>query len=221
MADFWEEKYASGHQQRYPWDAVVSFVFRNAPREKARKDVRIVEVGCGTASNLWFAAREGFQVAGVDASPSAIRAAQARFAAEGLQGDLRVADFARLPFADASFDLAVDRAALTCAGYDAARVALAELRRVLRPGGRLYFNPYSDKHTSATAGERHADGTVHGIRAGTLVGAGQLCFYSHAQLLAALGPGWRVLSAQELVQTDRADPALACHAEWRVVAEKA
>ena len=103
----WEEKYSQGHSERYPWDHVVSFVFRNYPRHKLRKDVKILEVGCGTGSNLWFAAREGFQVAGIDASPSAIAYAQQRFAADGLTGDLRQGDFTELPHESNSFDLAL------------------------------------------------------------------------------------------------------------------
>lgn len=33
----WEEKFAAGHVQYYPWDIVVSFVFRNAPRARPRQ----------------------------------------------------------------------------------------------------------------------------------------------------------------------------------------
>lgn len=216
----WEEKYAAGHAQRYPWDSVVSFVYRHAPRDRPRSEVRILEVGCGTASNLWFAAREGFQVAGIDASESAIRTARARFSADGLTGDLRVGNFVALPFPDATFDLAIDRAALACCGYDDARRAVREIHRTVRPSGKFFFNTYGDRHTSAGSGDRLADGRVLNISAGTLTGAGQLCFYRYEQLAEVLGTGWKVLFAQELIQTDRADPTASCHAEWRVIAER-
>jgi SAM-dependent methyltransferase len=217
----WEEKYRSGHRQRYPWDSVVTFVFRNAPRDRARADVRVMEVGCGTGSNLWFAAREGFQVAGVDASASAIEAARATLADEGLQGDLRVADFVSLPFPRDWADLAIDRGALTCCGREAARRAVAEVRRVLRPGGRFLFNPYADDHTSAGSGVAGPDGVVLDIRAGTLVGAGQICFYGWKDVEEALGPGWSIKSADHVQWEDRLAAAPSRHAEWRVVAEKA
>jgi SAM-dependent methyltransferase len=215
----WEEKYARGHAQRAPWDAVVSFVFRNAPRDRPRSQVHILEVGCGTASNLWFAAREGSQVAGVDAALSAIEIARKRFKDEGLAGDLRVGDFTRLPFADATFDLAIDRASLTCVGRSAGRQAIAEIHRVLKPGGRFWFNPYSDRHSSAASGVPGEDGLTLGIAAGSLVGAGQIAFYGRSQMLEAL-VNWKVLSLEHLEYGDELLPQRLLHAEWRALAER-
>ncbi len=215
----WEEKYASGHSQNYPWDAVVSFVFRNLP-DKPKKEVRILEVGCGTASNLWFAAREGFYVAGVDGSPSAIAKAKQRFETEGLSADLRVADFiTSLPFDDSSFDLAIDRSALVCVGLNNGRKAVNEIHRVLRPGGKFFFNPYSDRHSSAVAGNNGPDGLICSIMGGTLVDVGQICFYGRRQVLDALH-GWKILSLQHMEFMEMLEPRRLIHAEWRVVAKK-
>jgi cyclopropane fatty-acyl-phospholipid synthase-like methyltransferase len=105
----WEEKYSAGHAERYPWDCIVTFVYRYYPRDKQKQDVRILEVGCGAGSNLWFAAREGFDVTGIEGSASAIQYAQERFKLENLKGDLRVGDFTALPFTDNTFDLVIDR----------------------------------------------------------------------------------------------------------------
>ena len=147
---FWEQEiYAQGrHLNRYPFDGVVSFVNRWRPRDKSRADCGVVEVGCGAGNNLWFAAREGFRVAGIDGSESAIAFAQRRLSEEGLEGDLRSGDFTELPWPDESFDLAVDRCSLTCAGRDAQRQAVAELHRVLRPGGCFFTTPTA-KNTAA------------------------------------------------------------------------
>lgn len=215
----WEEKYSSGHSEHYPWDVIVSFVFRNAPRHKPRSEACVLEVGCGTASNLWFAAREGFQVAGVDGSPSAIVKARQRFEAEGLHADLRVADFTSLPFEDSSFDLAIDRGALVCAGLQAGQRAVREIHRVLRPGGKFFFNPYSDRHSSAASGEDGPDGLTVNIKAGTMVDVGQICFYGRRQVLDIL-VGWNILSMQHMEYADVLEPRWMVHAEWRVVAEK-
>ncbi len=215
----WEEKYAAGHAQRAPWDAVVSFVFRNAPRNVPREQVRILEVGCGTASNLWFAAREGFSVVGVEASASAIETARTRFAQDKLRGDLHQADFTQLPIGESSCDLVVDRGAITCVGLSAATKALAEVRRVLKPGGRFFFNPYSDRHSSAASGVRGVEGITSEISEGSMVGVGQIAFYGRSTLLDIL-TGWRILSLEHVAMSNELAPQHLVHAEWRVVAEK-
>ena len=149
----WEKKYSEGHAEKYPWDMVVSFVFRNAPRDRARNEVRILEVGFGTGSNLWFAAREGFAVAGVEGSSSAVKFAQEWFKREQLSGDLRVGDFTQLPFENEIFDLVFDREALCCVGKQAHKQAISEVHRVLRNGGKFLFNGYADSHSSSRTGE--------------------------------------------------------------------
>ena len=172
----WEEKYASGHAQNYPWDLVVSFIFRNAPRDRPRSEVHILEVGFGTAPNLWFAAREGFAVSGIEGSLSAVEFAQKRFANDGLVGDLRVGDFTQLPFEDGSFDIVIDRCSLVCVGQVAQEKAVSEIHRCLRKGGRFLHNAYGDSHSSFRAGELGQDGLITNINGGTLIGVGQLHF---------------------------------------------
>jgi ubiquinone/menaquinone biosynthesis C-methylase UbiE len=215
----WEEKYAAGHVVNYPWDVVVSFVFRNAPRDKPRHDIRILELGCGTGANLWFAAREGFQVAGVDGSSSAIRKAQERFQLDGLNGDLRVADFTHLPFDDNSFNLVIDRGSLVCVGFETGKKAIHEVYRVLGEKGRFFFNPYSDRHSSYSSGEVGSDGLVSDISSGTMVGVGQLCFYGRQQVIAALC-NFKLLSLQHMEYAEMLEPEWMVHAEWRAIAEK-
>ena len=82
----WEEKYSAGHVQRYPWDVVVSFVFRNLPSGRPPSEIKIMEIGFGTAPNLWFAAREGFQVFGIEGSESAVDLAKESLLAKACAG---------------------------------------------------------------------------------------------------------------------------------------
>jgi SAM-dependent methyltransferase len=216
----WEEKYAAGHRQIYPWDAVVSFVFRNWPREKPREQVRILEVGCGTGANLWFAAREGFSVAGIDGSSAAIAFARERFAKEGLTGDLRVSDFTALPFPDTTFDLAFDRGSLTCSGTSDQCKALSEIARCLLPGGRFLYNPYADSHSSMRAGTLGEDGLVRDIKEGTLVGAGQIRFTSRAEITTLLPPNLKPISIKRVEEVEMLEPAGMIHSMWWILTEK-
>lgn len=216
----WENKYSAGHVQNYPWDLVVSFVFRNAPADRPRSKIKIMELGFGSAPNLWFAAREGFNVAGVEGSPSAVDFSKKRFEREGLSGDLRVGNFTSLPFEDNSFDLVIDRASLCCIGAEAQKKTVAEVNRCLRKGGRFLHNTYADSHSSMHAGEPYPDGLVDNIIGGTLVGVGQLHFTSRTEINELFSDGWKLLQVQRREWVDMLAVSSDIHAEWVVVAEK-
>jgi SAM-dependent methyltransferase len=217
---FWEAKYATGHVQIYPWDTVISFIFRNAPRDRPRPDIKILEVGFGTAPNLWFAAKEGFSVAGIEASTSAVAFAKNRFNREKLSGDLRLGNFLKLPFDDECFDLVIDRCSLACVGVQAQTKAVSEVHRCLRRGGRFLHNAYGDSHSSMRAAAQGPDGLVGNIIGGTLVGFGDLHFTSRAELNERFAHGWKLLQVQRRELVDMLAVAGEIHSEWVVIAEK-
>jgi ubiquinone/menaquinone biosynthesis C-methylase UbiE len=158
MDPVWEEKYSSGHEQRYPWDCVVSFVFQNVPRDLLPENINILELGFGTGANLWFAAREGFSVSGIEGSESAVQCAKKKFLDLGYEGDLRKGDFCQLPFGDNFFHLVIDRASLTHVGLSEQKRAIDEVYRVLKKKGKFMYNPYSNEHSSSKSGNLSNDG---------------------------------------------------------------
>ncbi len=217
----WESIYSEGKAlNRYPFDQVVSFIYRNFSRSKPRAETKILEIGCGAGNNLWFAAREGFNVTGVDVSASAIEFAKKRFAAEGLQGDLRVADFIHLPFEANTFDFVIDRGALTCSPIADAQKTVAEVHRVLTPGGKFFFNPYSVRHSSFASGKSGPGGVTVDISIGTLTDIGAIYFYSKRDLFTMFSEGWKLVSMRHVEYMEELEPQYNCHAEWIVIAEK-
>ena len=92
---------------------------------------RVLDACCGTGDLALAAEREGGVVTGLDFSPRMLeRARQKSETVTWIEGDLLA-----LPFGDDSFDAAtVGFGVRNVSDLDA---ALAELRRVLRPGGRL------------------------------------------------------------------------------------
>lgn len=216
----WEEKYSSGLAQYYPWDAVVSFIYHYAPKNKPRHQIKILEVGCGSGPNLWFAAREGFNVTGIDGSNSAIKIVKSRFQSEGLTGEFKVVNFSEdLPFESNNFDLVIDRAAITYCGEKISNKLISEIHRVLSPAGKFFFNPYSDKHGSFLCGENGHDGMTTKIRGGSVMNTGDILFYSKKEIIKKL-ESFKILRLSHLELADLKEANESIHAEWRVIVEK-
>jgi ubiquinone/menaquinone biosynthesis C-methylase UbiE len=99
---------------------------------------RLLDVACGTGVSALLAAREfGCVVAGVDYAADAVRDAQQAADAVGVceRVGFVAGDAEALPFAESEFDAVLCECSL-CTFPDQVR-AIAEIRRVLRPGGRL------------------------------------------------------------------------------------
>ncbi|MCU1640470.1 MAG: methyltransferase type 11 [Nocardia sp.] len=114
---------------------------------------RILDAGCGSGP-LFAALRDrGAIVTGIDASAGMLELARRRL---GADADLRVADLANpLPFPDDAFDDVV--ASLVLHYLQDWAQTLAELRRVLTPGGRLLVSvehPFAIWLAQRSAGEK-------------------------------------------------------------------
>jgi SAM-dependent methyltransferase len=98
----------------------------------------VLDVPCGFGRHAVPLARAGYRVAGVDRSEALLAEARRRAGDERPRPEFVLADYRDLPHKDESFDAAVNL--FTSLGYlgdeEDVRV-LAEIRRVLRPGGRL------------------------------------------------------------------------------------
>lgn len=116
------------------------------------RDQRILDAGCGPGGNGAWLAGHGW-VVGADLSDDALRFVKAR------RPKTRPAraSLVQLPFADASFDIAVAITVVTCVSDD--RRAAQELARILKPGGVvLLLEPAFE------ALRRAHDVTVHSLR---------------------------------------------------------
>ena len=143
---FWDEAscgevYADGKEVRERLERqsearyqLEPFIFDFARfSEGAGRDVLEIGTGMG-ADHLQWAKAHPRTLIGIDLTERAVEFTRERLALYGLNSDIRVADAERLPFADDSFDIAYSWGVLHHSP-DTAR-AVAEVRRILRPGGR-------------------------------------------------------------------------------------
>jgi demethylmenaquinone methyltransferase/2-methoxy-6-polyprenyl-1,4-benzoquinol methylase/phosphoethanolamine N-methyltransferase len=114
---------------------------------------RVLDVGCGPGSLTIPAAkkvgREG-AVSGIDASPEMIEVAKRKARKEGAEIDFRVSPIEALPFEDGTFDVVLSSLMLHHLPDDVKAEGLAEVVRVLKPGGRLIAIDLAGRHSPAS-----------------------------------------------------------------------
>ncbi|HEY2696775.1 MAG TPA: methyltransferase domain-containing protein [Pseudonocardiaceae bacterium] len=119
-----------------------------------------LDAACGTGRHTRRLVELGHRVTGVDLTPEMLAIAEKSVPA----ADFRVADLLALPFGDESFDLVV--CGLALAHLPDLGAGIAELGRVLRPGGRLVtsqVHPFQ-AHLDWNAPFKDADGNRGFIR---------------------------------------------------------
>jgi demethylmenaquinone methyltransferase/2-methoxy-6-polyprenyl-1,4-benzoquinol methylase len=103
------------------------------------KGMRVLEVGCGTGSNLQLYHRAGCEVFGIDLSPSMLAVAKEKL---GDTAELRLGDAADMPYEDGSVGLVTAFLTLHEMPHEVRTSALAEMARVAGPQGRLLLVDY-------------------------------------------------------------------------------
>lgn len=109
-------------------DRIVDDLFASLPA-----GAKVLDVGCGTGEHLKRAQKHQLIASGVEPAPAMIAAARANV----LGADLKEGIATELPFEDGTFDAVLMIEVLRYLDHDDIRKALAEARRVLRPGGKL------------------------------------------------------------------------------------
>jgi SAM-dependent methyltransferase len=141
-------------QRRYPNEELLRFLGRNffdSATVGERKNIRVLELGCGSGANLWMIAREGFDTYGIDLSSTAIDLADQMLKHWQTEATLVQGSFESLPFDDDYFDVIVDVFSTNCLAEAPFKGCLKEVKRCLKPGGKFF------SYTPSTACEAFKD----------------------------------------------------------------
>lgn len=104
-----------------------------------REGIHVLDVGCGTGTNLMLYHEAGCNVFGIDLSPTMVEVAQKKL---GNRAEIRLGDASKMPYSDDSFDLVTGFLTLHEMPSQIRPAVISEMVRVMKHGGRILLIDY-------------------------------------------------------------------------------
>jgi len=122
------------------WDRFRKKPFPKTVTELASKwkPGKVLDLGCGNARNLVPFSEKGFECFGVDFSEEMIKLAKKR-----LKAEFKLGDILEIPYKDDNFDYIICVAAFHHVKKVDQEKGLQEIKRVLKPNGKLYITGWN------------------------------------------------------------------------------
>ncbi|MBK1992314.1 class I SAM-dependent methyltransferase [Campylobacter sp. 2018MI35] len=141
--DIWENIFSNKEWGKYPSENLIRFIARNFYNVKDRNKINILELGLGTGANLWFCAREGFSVSGIEWSKTGVERFKKRLEDENLSKqikEIKIGDYAQKldEFENESFDAWIDSYSLAYNDFKKTKDIIEKAVSKLKVGGKFF-----------------------------------------------------------------------------------
>ena len=222
ISSYWEKIFSERSWGLYPPEELIRFIARNHYLEKKKFTIKILELGCGPGPNIWYLVREGFAVAGIDISATAIKQAKERLTSENLPYeaplvDLRLGNINSLPWDSLSFDIIVDIEALYSNRLHDIRLTILEVYRTLKSGGKFFGKMFGVESTGSESGILVEPGTRINPTIGPCAGNAIAHFFTKDELVNLFSE-FSTLNIDYVIRSDENQGIKIF--EWIVVAQK-
>lgn len=199
----WEEIHRNQEWGKYPSEQLVRFIARNFYNND-RKNIKILDFGCGAGANTWFLAREGFDVYAFDGSESAVNRAKEYLNKDGYNNvHFSVMDGTELDYASDMFDCVVDNVCIYANKKVHIEIMYKEVYERLKKGGKFYSACFGEKTDGYGTGQYIEDNTYENIEKGPLEGRAIAHFFTKDELRETLEvSGFHNIIIDEMVYTD-------------------
>lgn len=115
----------------------------NSLKKGLKHKCKALDICCGAGTNTVYLAEKGFDVTGVDISPTAIEYAKRKAAEANVKVHFMIQDFLQLPFEDEDFDFIYDMACFHHVELEDRTTFIKGIYRVLKKGGNYMLTCFS------------------------------------------------------------------------------
>lgn len=200
--DAWEKIHSNKNWGGYPSEHIIRFVARNYYAAQNRKDIKILDFGCGTGAHTWFLAREGFDTYAFDISETAIEKLKVRLSNENLNAHIETLDGKNLNYKN-FFDAVIDNVSIQSNRMMDIILMYKNVYSALKQGGKFITVVFGKETTGYKTGTKVEDGTYENITQGCLQSLGCRHFFDNDELMQTLSRiGYKNIKIDFMKYTD-------------------
>ena len=204
--EIWERLFASQEWGRYPPEEVIRFFMRSKAALN-KKQLSVLDIGCGQGACSWFMAKEGSFVVAFDGAPTALkklREVARRFGVEEGLIDAELGDITSPGSKLAQqFDLMLDNYSLCSNHIGRILQAFQEYHRLLADDGLFLTNCFGKNTTGFGKGVKIAENSFKDIPEGVLQNRRIATFFDREELDAMFIDNGYKIRYKERIMEDR------------------
>lgn len=148
----WENNYKKNRFNRYPFSEIITYTMRLFPSNLKRKNIKVLDLGCGGGTHANFFISEGFDYYAVDQSKKSVKITVSKIKKKDLKKKIFLSNFDKLPFKSNYFNYIIDRHSLTHNSNSELGEITKEIYRVLKNKGYFLSIIFGDKHSEKKYG---------------------------------------------------------------------
>jgi len=181
MSNIWENIFKKKNWGKYPPEDLIRFIKRFKRNKKNLKNIKLLEVGCGPGANIDFLKKEGFDVYGIDMSPTAINKINLLLNKHDSK-NFQIGSFSSLPWSNNFFDGVIDNFSIYANELSTISKTYNEIYRVVKKRGFFFSKVWGTKTQGYGTGKKIENSTFTNIKIGPCKGMGMSHFFTYSEL---------------------------------------
>lgn len=181
MKNVWDNIFKKKKWGEYPPEDLIRFIKRFKKKNKKKKILKVLELGCGPGCNLNFYKKEDFKVYGIDISKTAIIKSRRLFKRKDMNNFV-IGNFSNLNWNNGYFDCVVDNFSVYANKTSEIKKTYKEIHRVLKKGGYFFSKVWGRKTLGFGRGKKIENSTFTNIKSGPCKNMGLSHFFSINEL---------------------------------------
>ena len=199
--NIWEKTFKKKKWGQYPPEDLIKFIKRTFKNKKNLKNIKILELGCGPGANVIFFSKEGFQIFGIDISPTAIKITKKKLDKKKRK-NFFIGNFSNLPWKNNFFHGVVDNFSVYANDMKTIKLTYNEIHRVLKKKGFFFSKVWGLKTTGYGSGLKIEKNTFDRIKSGPCKNLGLSHFFSEKEL-SNLNSIFKINKIDRITYTDK------------------